>query len=61
MRRYDGLYPAYGFAVHFGYATKAHLAAIEAHGPCPLHRMSFRPFKSAQGLHPHSRIPLLSG
>jgi len=50
MRRHGGLYPAYGFAVHFGYATSAHLAAIAAHGPCPLHRMSFRPFKRAQGL-----------
>jgi ribonuclease HII len=47
MRRYGELYPAYGFAAHFGYATKTHLAAIEAHGPCPLHRMSFGPLKSA--------------
>ncbi len=46
MRRYCGLYPAYGFGAHFGYATKAHLAAIGAHGPCPLHRLSFRPFKA---------------
>jgi ribonuclease HII len=51
MRRYSDLYPAYGFAVHFGYATKAHLTAITEHGPCPLHRMSFRPFKPAQGAH----------
>ncbi len=49
MRRFGGVYPAYGFALHFGYATEAHLAAIAAHGPCPLHRMSFRPFKTAQG------------
>jgi ribonuclease HII len=44
MRRADRLYPAYGFSEHFGYATKAHLAAIAEHGPCALHRMSFRPF-----------------
>lgn len=37
-------YPAYGFSEHFGYATKAHLAAIEKHGPCPAHRLSFKPF-----------------
>ncbi|HTV34429.1 MAG TPA: ribonuclease HII [Methylocella sp.] len=39
-------YPAYRFAEHFGYATKAHLAAIAAHGPCPLHRKTFRPFSA---------------
>jgi ribonuclease HII len=44
MRRLCGVYPAYRFSEHFGYATKAHLAAIAAHGPCPFHRMSFRPF-----------------
>jgi ribonuclease HII len=44
MRRLCGHYPAYRFSDHFGYATKAHLAAIAAHGPCPFHRLSFRPF-----------------
>lgn len=37
----DKLYPQYGFAVHKGYATKAHRAAILKYGPCPAHRMSF--------------------
>lgn len=44
MRRLCRLYPAYRFNEHFGYATKAHLAAIAEHGPCPSHRLSFRPF-----------------
>jgi ribonuclease HII len=44
MRRLCCVYPAYRFSEHFGYATKAHLAAITAHGPCPFHRLSFRPF-----------------
>lgn len=44
MRRACRLYPAYRFSDHFGYGTKAHLAAIAEHGPCPLHRLSFRPF-----------------
>jgi ribonuclease HII len=57
MRHYCDLYPAYGFSKHFGYATKAHLAAIAAHGPCPLHRMSFSPFKATKGL----KIPYTSG
>jgi ribonuclease HII len=41
----DAQYPLYGFSNHKGYGTKAHLAAIAAHGPCPLHRRSFAPLK----------------
>jgi ribonuclease HII len=44
MRRLCGLYPAYRFGAHFGYATKAHLAAIAEHGPCLIHRLTFGPF-----------------
>ena len=36
-------YPQYGFEKHKGYGTAAHLAALEKHGPCPLHRRSFAP------------------
>lgn len=41
MREYDTQYPAYGFAKHKGYETKAHDEALLAHGPCPIHRMTF--------------------
>lgn len=34
-------YPEYGFDVHKGYGTKAHYAALTAHGPSPIHRMTF--------------------
>lgn len=34
-------YPEYGFEIHKGYGTKAHYAALEKFGHCPLHRMSF--------------------
>lgn len=34
-------YPAYGFDVHKGYGTRAHYAALEACGPCPIHRTTF--------------------
>lgn len=34
-------YPEYGFEIHKGYGTKAHYAALAAHGPCPIHRMTF--------------------
>ena len=48
MVAYDETFPGYGFAGHKGYGTKAHLAAIESLGPCPLHRMSFAPLKNDQ-------------
>ena len=34
-------YPGYGFEIHKGYGTKAHYAALEAQGPCEIHRMTF--------------------
>jgi ribonuclease HII len=37
----DRSYPAYGFARHKGYSTPEHLAALQAHGPCPAHRRYF--------------------
>lgn len=42
MIGYDRVYPAYGFASHKGYPTKAHLAALRMHGPSPIHRRTFR-------------------
>jgi ribonuclease HII len=42
MTRLDSQYPQYGFADHKGYAAATHRAAIREHGPCPLHRRSFR-------------------
>ncbi|MDI6752164.1 MAG: ribonuclease HII [bacterium] len=41
MEEYDRIYPAYGFAKHKGYPTKAHIEAIRMHGPSPIHRKSF--------------------
>ncbi len=45
MRRLHTSYPAYGFAMHAGYATEVHREAIAVLGPCPLHRMTFRPIR----------------
>ena len=36
-------YPAFGWEHNKGYATAAHLAAIDAVGPTPHHRRSFEP------------------
>jgi ribonuclease HII len=41
MFELDAAYPEYGFAKHKGYATAEHIAAIDRHGLCPLHRRSF--------------------
>lgn len=41
---HDKQYPAYGFAKHKGYGTKAHMDAIRQYGPCPIHRKSFLGF-----------------
>lgn len=45
MREFDAIYPQYGFASHKGYNTPQHYAAIRQHGPCPIHRRSFWPFR----------------
>jgi ribonuclease HII len=47
MQAADGRHPAYGFAVHKGYGTPEHLDVLAAIGPCPLHRRSFEPVRSA--------------
>lgn len=35
-------FPQYGFARHQGYPTQSHREAIQRHGPCVLHRRTFR-------------------
>ena len=45
MQALDAEYPAYGFAKHNGYPTKAHLEAIEAHGVLAQHRRSYKPIR----------------
>ena len=50
----DAQWPQYGFAAHKGYGTAAHLAALQAHGPCALHRRSFAPVAAALA---QARVP----
>ena len=47
MQKAHQKYPQYNFGAHMGYGTKVHLAAIQKHGPCPLHRLSFSPFNDS--------------
>ncbi|MBD5544279.1 MAG: ribonuclease HII [Lachnospiraceae bacterium] len=41
MVEYDKLMPEYGFASNKGYGAKAHIEALRAYGPTPIHRKSF--------------------
>lgn len=43
MRRCDRNFPGYGFASNFGYPTRAHIEGLKTLGPCPIHRLTFRP------------------
>jgi len=42
MRACHRRFPQYGFDRHKGYPTAAHKQALACHGPCPLHRKTFR-------------------
>jgi ribonuclease HII len=41
MAEYDRIMPEYGFASNKGYGSAAHIAAIKAYGPSPIHRATF--------------------
>jgi ribonuclease HII len=42
MKDLHEIYPNYNFLQHKGYPTKAHKQAILTHGPCPVHRQTFK-------------------
>ncbi|MFY9303981.1 MAG: ribonuclease HII [Rhodoluna sp.] len=41
MELQDLDYPEYGFAGHKGYASAKHIEALRAHGPSPIHRLTW--------------------
>ena len=41
MIRYHKRYPKFGFHIHKGYGTKAHMKAVRKHGVSAVHRQSF--------------------
>ena len=41
MTELDLAHPDYGFAIHKGYGTAAHEAALRRFGPCGEHRKSY--------------------
>lgn len=57
MIDYDARYPGYGFARHKGYGVPEHKAALEALGPCAIHRMTFRPVARAAARIAAPKVP----
>lgn len=45
MTEHHRKYKLYGFAQHKGYGTRFHQKMLKTHGPCKLHRQSFKPVK----------------
>jgi ribonuclease HII len=50
MEAYAQRWPVYGFDRHVGYGTAKHKAALDSHGVCELHRLSFKPVAELQAL-----------
>lgn len=55
MAELDREYPAYGFGAHKGYGVPEHLQALEEYGPCPAHRLTYRPVLPRLGANPEAR------
>lgn len=43
MKEYDLIYPMYNFAENKGYPTQKHIEGLDQHGPCAIHRLSYKP------------------
>lgn len=57
MERLDACYPGFKLAIHKGYGTAAHLAALREQDPSPLHRRSFNPVRLAlEALDPSTSV-----
>jgi ribonuclease HII len=50
MVELDGESPEYGFALHKGYSTPTHMAALAEHGPSPHHRRSWANVRAVCGV-----------
>jgi ribonuclease HII len=46
MRSYCPTYPRYVFSSNKGYPSPPHVAALDSHGPCVLHRHSWAPIRA---------------
>lgn len=50
MDELDQEWPVYDFRTHKGYITPTHAAALDEHGPSPIHRMRFVNVRRAAGI-----------
>lgn len=50
-------YPEYNFESHVGYGTARHRESLEKYGPCPEHRVSFKPVAKILGLEKQEKAP----
>ena len=57
MRAMEDVHPGYGFALHKGYSTPEHFAALQRLGPCAEHRRSFAPVRAC--LAPELPLPVV--
>lgn len=57
MAAVSDVHPAYSFSTNKGYPAPDHLAALDRHGPCLLHRRSWAPIRELLGLAPYVRCP----
>ncbi len=46
MKGQHANYPKYHFDSNVGYGSPKHMAALQEHGPCVLHRHSYKPIKA---------------
>lgn len=51
---------AYGWEINKGYSAPSHLAAIAEHGPCELHRRSWKTFRRDEGVQPEPSVDVRS-
>jgi ribonuclease HII len=47
MLEAHAIYPRYGFDRHKGYGTRLHIEMLDKWGPCPIHRLCYKPVKLA--------------
>lgn len=60
MEDHHAEYPLYGFNRHKGYPTAEHVRLLKEHGPCPIHRKSFKPVQKVLSTRSGSKRNLAS-
>lgn len=46
MDQMAAIYPNFAFEKNKGYGTKLHIEGLNIHGPCPIHRLSYKPVQA---------------